>query len=83
MLNFVPQSKMDWKSLKQWLIFFIKHYGKTRSMLAMSKKLQILGMEKLYLQDPKAFIWFFIQFLLRDCILYIFLPIWLVWLVVL
>lgn len=57
------------------LSFFLKTAGKTRFMLAMSKKLQVLGMEKLFLQDQRNFCYFFILFLVRDTILYILLPI--------
>ena len=55
--------------------FFISHWGKTRSMMAMSKKLQYHGMEKLYQQGPRAFWLFFFQYLLRDGLIYILLPI--------
>ncbi|MBP9674766.1 MAG: hypothetical protein KBD63_06680 [Bacteriovoracaceae bacterium] len=55
--------------------FFFKHYGKTRFMVAMSKKAQVLGLEKLFLNGPKAFFYFFIFYLIRDTILYIILPI--------
>lgn len=59
----------------QNLKFIIRHLGKTKFMLMMSKKLQILGMEKLYLQNPRDFISFFFLFLFRDTILYIIIPI--------
>lgn len=55
--------------------FFIKHYGKSRFMIAMSKKAQYLGLEKLWEKGPKAFIYFFLFYLVRDVILYIILPI--------
>lgn len=55
--------------------FFFRHYGKTRFMIAMSKKAQSLGLEKLYLKGPKAFLYFFLFYLIRDTILYIILPI--------
>ena len=42
--------------------FFIKHYGKTKFMLAMSKRSQTLGLERLFLKGPKAFIYFFLFF---------------------
>ena len=35
--------------------FFIKHYGKSRFMVAMSKKAQYLGLENLWNKGPKAF----------------------------
>lgn len=69
------------KSIDYWeknhpeLVFFLKTAGKTRFMLAMSKKLQVLGFEKLFLQERKNFFYFFFLFLLRDTILYIILPI--------
>ncbi len=55
--------------------FFVKHYGKTKFMVAMSKKAQYLGLEGLFLKGPKAFIYFFIFYLIRDTILYIIIPI--------
>ena len=55
--------------------FFIKHYGKSRFMIAMSKKVQYLGIEKLWTKGPKAFIYFFLFYLVRDTILYILIPI--------
>ncbi len=55
--------------------FFVRHYGKSRFMMAMSKKAQYLGLEKLWEKGPKAFIYFFLFYLIRDVILYIALPI--------
>lgn len=55
--------------------FFLKHYGKSRFMIAMSKKAQYLGIERLWYKGPKAFIYFFLFYLVRDTILYIILPI--------
>jgi hypothetical protein len=55
--------------------FFVKHYGKSRFMIAMSKKAQYLGLEKLWHKGPKAFVYFFLFYLVRDTILYIILPI--------
>lgn len=55
--------------------FFVEHYGKTRFMVAMSKKVQYLGLEKLWNKGPKAFIYFFLFYLIRDTILYILIPI--------
>ncbi len=55
--------------------FFVKHYGKTKFMVAMSKKAQYLGLEKLFKKGPKAFIYFFLFYLVRDTILYILIPI--------
>jgi hypothetical protein len=57
------------------LSFFLKHYGKTRFMVAMSKKAQYLGLERLFLKGPKAFVYFFLFYLVRDTILYILIPI--------
>lgn len=56
--------------------FFIKHYGKSRFMIAMSKKAQYLGLERLWEKGPKAFIYFFLFYLVRDTILYIIIPIY-------
>ncbi|MGB0453364.1 MAG: hypothetical protein ACPGJV_06585 [Bacteriovoracaceae bacterium] len=56
--------------------FFIKNYGKTRFMIAMSKKVQVLGLEKVWNKGPKAFIYFFLFYLIRDTILYIIIPIY-------
>lgn len=55
--------------------FFFKHYGKTKFMVAMSKKAQYLGLEKLFAKGPKAFVYFFLFYLIRDTILYILIPI--------
>ena len=55
--------------------FFVKHYGKSKFMVAMSKKVQYLGIEKLWYKGPKAFVYFFLFYLVRDFILYIILPI--------
>ena len=55
--------------------FFIRHYGKTQFMVAMSKKAQYLGLENLFLKGPKAFVYFFLFYLIRDTILYIIIPI--------
>ena len=57
------------------LTFFFKHYGKTKFMVAMSKKAQYLGLERLFLKGPKAFVYFFLFYLVRDTILYIIIPI--------
>ncbi len=59
------------------ITFFITHYGKTKFMVAMSKKIQYLGIEGLWNKGPKAFIYFFLFYLIRDTILYIIIPIWL------
>ena len=57
------------------LTFFFKHYGKTKFMVAMSKKAQYLGLERLFLKGPKAFVYFFLFYIVRDTILYIIIPI--------
>ncbi len=57
------------------LSFFFQHWGKTKFMVAMSKKAQYFGLEKLFLKGPKAFVYFFIFYLIRDTILYIVIPI--------
>lgn len=57
------------------LSFFFKHYGKTKFMVAMSKKAQYFGLEKLFIKGPKAFVYFFLFYLIRDTILYIIIPI--------
>ena len=58
------------------VVFFFKHYGKSRFMIAMSKKCQVLGIEKLWRKSPKAFIYFFLFYLVRDTILYIVIPVY-------
>jgi hypothetical protein len=55
--------------------FFVQHYGKTKFMVAMSEKAQYFGLESLFLKGPKAFVYFFIFYLIRDTILYIIIPI--------
>ena len=71
---FLPFKLID-KRLDEALVFFIKNYGKTRFMIAMSKKVQYLGMEKLWDKGPKAVVYFFLFYLVRDTILYIIIPI--------
>ena len=44
-------------------------------MVAMSKKAQYLGIEKLWYKSPKAFVYFFLFYLIRDTVLYIIIPI--------
>jgi hypothetical protein len=58
------------------LSFFFKHYGKSKFMIAMSKKLQVHGLEKVFNMGPKAFFYFFMFYLIRDTILYIIIPIY-------
>jgi hypothetical protein len=55
--------------------FFVKHWGKSRFMISMSKRAQYLGLENLFLKGPKAFIYFFLFYLVRDTVLYILIPI--------
>jgi hypothetical protein len=57
------------------ITFFFQHYGKTKFMVAMSKKAQYLGLERLFNKGPKAFVYFFLFYLVRDTILYILIPI--------
>lgn len=56
--------------------FFVKHWGKSRFMISMSKRAQVLGLEKLWNKSPKAFAYFFLFYLVRDTILYIIIPIY-------
>jgi len=80
-LRFTPQFVINAflrfdKKVDGALIFFMKHYGKTPFMISMSKKVQYLGIEKLWNKGPKAFIYFFLYYLIRDTILYIIIPIY-------
>lgn len=63
------------RSIDGAVSFFFRHYGKTKFMVAMSKKSALLGLEALYLKGPKAFIYFFLFYLVRDTILYVIIPI--------
>ena len=56
--------------------FFFRHWGKTRFMIAMSKRLQMHGVEKMFFKSRKAFFYFFMFYLIRDTILYIIIPIY-------
>ena len=56
--------------------FFLRHWGKSRFMVAMSGRAQALGLERLWRAGPKAFLYFFLFYLIRDGILYIVVPIW-------
>lgn len=76
----LPRFIVEWairfdKRVDGAVSFFFRHYGKTKFMMAMSKKLQYLGLEKLWKKSPKAFIYFFLFYLVRDTILYIIIPI--------
>lgn len=64
------------KKIDGGISFFLKHYGKSKFMISMSKRAQVLGIEKLWLKSPKAFVYFFLFYLVRDTILYIILPIY-------
>lgn len=57
-------------------MFFVKHWGKSRFMISMSKKAQVWGLERLWRMSPKAFVYFFLFYLIRDTILYIIIPIY-------
>ena len=67
--------KID-KKVDGGITFFLKHYGKSKFMISMSKKAQVLGIEKLWNKSPKAFVYFFLFYLIRDTILYIVIPIY-------
>jgi hypothetical protein len=58
------------------LSFFIKHWGKSKFMISMSKKLQMHGLENVFFKGKKAFFYFFMFYLIRDTILYIIIPIY-------
>ena len=64
------------RKIEGQLSFFFRHFGKSRFMIAMSKKAQILGLESLFLKGPKAFFYFFLFYLVRDTILYIIIPVY-------
>ena len=64
------------QKLEEKLSFFVRHYGKSKFMIQMSKKAQIYGLEKLFHKGPKAFFYFFMFYLIRDVILYIIIPIY-------
>ena len=55
--------------------FFFRHWGKSKFMIAMSKRAQYLGLEELFNRGPKAFFYFFIFYLVRDVLIYIIVPI--------
>lgn len=80
MILWIPKSlykglKILDKRVDGTVSFFVRHYGKTRFMVAMSKRAQVLGLEKLLLKGPKAFFYFFLFYLIRDTVLYILIPI--------
>ena len=74
---FIRAFKLIDRKIDGGIEFFFTHWGKTRFMVSMSKKAQYLGLEKLWTKGPKAFVYFFLFYLIRDSILYIILPIFL------
>ena len=64
------------KKMDGAISFFFTHWGKTKFMISMSKKAQVLGLERLFEKGPKAFVYFFLFYLVRDTILYIIIPIY-------
>jgi hypothetical protein len=79
-IKYTPQFLLDTftkfdQKIDGGLSFFMRHWGKTPFMIAMSKRSQYLGIEKLWNKGPKAFIYFFLFYLIRDTILYIIFPI--------
>jgi len=63
------------KKIDGAISFFVRHWGKSKFMIQMSKKAQVMGLEKLFYKGPKAFLYFFLFYLIRDTILYIIIPI--------
>lgn len=58
------------------LSFFFRHWGKSKFMISMSKRVQMHGLENVFLKSRKAFFYFFMFYLIRDTILYIIIPIY-------
>ena len=58
------------------LSFFFRHWGKSKFMISMSKRVQMHGIENVFLKSKKAFFYFFMFYLIRDTILYIIIPIY-------
>ena len=56
--------------------FFFRHWGKSKFMISMSKRVQMHGVENVFLKSKKAFFYFFMFYLIRDTILYIIIPIY-------
>lgn len=56
--------------------FFFRHWGKSKFMISMSKRVQMHGVENVFLKSRKAFFYFFMFYLIRDTILYIIIPIY-------
>jgi hypothetical protein len=76
-LDFAYQNWLRFdKKVEGSLSFFFRNFGKSKFMIAMSKKAQILGLEGLFLKGPKAFFYFFLFYLVRDTILYIIIPVY-------
>jgi hypothetical protein len=64
------------RGIDRRISFFLRNYGKTKFMVSMSKKAQAFGLERLFKMSPKAFVYFFLFYLVRDTILYIIIPIY-------
>jgi len=64
------------KKLEGNLSFFFRHWGKSKFMISMSKRVQMHGVENVFLKSRKAFFYFFMFYLIRDTILYIIIPIY-------
>ena len=73
---FVRKFKELDKKTNNSLSFFFRNWGKSKFMIAMSKKIQVHGIEKVYFKSKKAFFYFFMFYLIRDTILYIIIPIY-------
>lgn len=61
--------------VKKYIKKIIKTGLKTKFMIQMSKKIQRHGLEKTFFLGKKAFLYFFLFYLIRDSILYIVIPI--------
>jgi hypothetical protein len=55
--------------------FFFRHWGKSKFMVSMSKKVQYLGVERLWEMSASAFWYFVLFYLIRDVVIYIIVPI--------
>ena len=58
------------------LSFFFRNWGKSKFMISMSKRVQMHGLENVFLKSRRAFFYFFMFYLIRDTILYILIPIY-------
>ena len=56
--------------------FFFRNWGKSKFMISMSKRVQMHGVENVFLKSKKACFYFFMFYLIRDTILYIIIPIY-------